>query len=223
MPKSDGLDAKVRKAMLADETDPESEPRDIAPTPIPNSHTPEPVPVVAAPVAPQVDVTQLIQMLAAAMQQSGANTAQAIKDGLADGMSLARDPIPENKIAPGFSVYAHPEGDQRRPRTKLRCPMYLGAYNEYGHAIGVFEIFQDTCKESERVMLNQLTPGDFTVYRNDDKHAIWKVVEEKDSLGQVTRLVIAVPTGWLSKEEQAQMPSQTRFLKQLTAPAEAAA
>lgn len=220
MPKADGLNANIRKAMLADETYPESEPRDIAPTPLPNSHTPEPVPAVVAPPAPQMDVTQLIQMLAAAMQQSGESTAQAIKEGLASATTMARTPIPENDVQQDRGVYAAPNGGQR---TRLLFPMMLGAYNERGQATGVFEIFQDTCTEKERVLLNQIRPGDYMVTRNDDVQGIWKVVDEKDSLGQVTRRVIAVPTQWLSTAEQHAMPSQTRFLQQLTAPAEAAA
>lgn len=222
MPKAKGLDANQVKAMLADEVDPQDEPRDIAPTPAPPAYQPEPAPVVAAPAPPAaatIDVASLVQMLAAAMQQSGQSTAQAIRDGLADATAMARAPIPENEVPLDRGVYGNPHG----PRTKLRCPMYLGVYNEHGKSTPAFEIFQDVCTEQERVLLNQLQRGDYTVMRNDEREAICKVVEEKDSLGQTTRLVIAVPNTWLSKEEQAQMPSQLRLLRQLTAPAEAAA
>lgn len=226
MPKPD--DAKVRKAMLSDEVDPQDEPRDIAPAatswkdaPPAAPVTPDPVPVVAvAPVAPPLDANALIQMLSAALQQSGQSTAQAIKDGLASATAMAREPIPENKVPLDRGVYANPNGG---PRTKLLFPMFLGAYDERGKATAVFEIFEAACRESERVLLNQVQPGEYWVERNDDAKAIWKVVDEKDSLGQVTRRVIAVPTQWLSTSEQHAMPSQTRFLQQLTAPAEAAA
>jgi hypothetical protein len=42
------------------------------------------------------------------------------------------------------------------------------------------------------------------------------VVQQTDELDQPLRLVVAVPAPWLSKAEQAQMPSQIRFLTQLT-------
>ena len=44
----------------------------------------------------------------------------------------------------------------------------------------------------------------------------WRVVQQTDDLGEAIRLVIAIPPTWLSKAEQAQMPSQTQFLKQLS-------
>jgi len=216
MPKANGLTREQRQALMADSSDDVTEPQDIAPEPVPPSYQPEPA-VLPAPVS-ALDPTALIQMLTAALQQSGTTTAQAIRDGLAQATTLAREPIPENKIAPGFSVYAHPLGDQAHPRTKLRCPMFLGVYDERGRAVSVFEIFQDTCTELERTQLNLLTPGSTMVTRNDGQSAFWKIVEEKDALNQVTRMIIAVPTTWLAADQQAQMPGQPQFLQQLTAP-----
>jgi hypothetical protein len=66
------------------------------------------------------------------------------------------------------------------------------------------------------VLLNALVPGAYMVERNDGKSAKWRVVQQTDDLGEAIRLVIAIPPTWLSKAEQAQMPSQTQFLKQLS-------
>ena len=66
------------------------------------------------------------------------------------------------------------------------------------------------------MLLNALTPGAYMVERNDGKSAKWRVVQQTDDLGEAIRLVIAIPPTWLSKAEQAQMPSQTQFLKQLS-------
>lgn len=229
MPKVSGLNAEQRKALIQDQmADEGAEPIDLPPS---SPATEWPKPPSAAPPAPTLggsEAATLIQMLVTALQQSGADTAQAIRDGLASATSMAREPIPENKVAPGYSVYAHPNGDQTTPRTKLRCPMFLGIYNEDGKAVPAFEIFPDTCTENERVALNAVQPGAFHVERNDGKTALWRVVQQTDDLGQPIRLVIAVPATWLSKDEQAQMPAQfnkagTGFLQQLTAAAETAA
>lgn len=227
MPKVPGLSAEQRKALVQDQMSDD----DVEPIDLPAQAWPSPPPTANVPVAaalPNTDAAALIQMLVQALQQSGADTAQAIRDGLASATSMAREPIPENKVAPGFSVYAHPDGDQTTERTKLRCPMFLGIYDETGKATPAFEIFHDTCTEKERVALNQVRAGAFMVERNDGRSALWRVVEQMDDLGQPVRVVIAVPATWLSKDEQAQMPAQFNkagngFLQQINAAADMAA
>ena len=82
------------------------------------------------------------------------------------------------------------------------------------------------------MLCNDLQPGSFDVERNDGVSAKWQIVEQKDAHGEITRLVIAVPQMWLSKDQQAQMPPMLRvnrkgettagFLKQLVEAASAA-
>lgn len=219
MPKVDGLDKSIRVAMLADELSDGADPTDI-PIVTPVTPTPAP-PVAAAPPVASMDTAALIQLLASTLNQSGVTQAQAIKDALADATTMAREPIPENKVAPGVSVYSHPEGDLAHPRTPLRCPMFLGVYDEDGKATPAFEIFQDTSTEAERQLLNRLEPGEIRVERNDGVSAICRVVEKRDDLGQPLRLVIAVPQTWLHKDQQQAMPALVRrhgdgLLQQLT-------
>lgn len=215
MPKMDGLDKSIRIAMLKDELSDGAEPTDIPITPAPLPVA-EPAPLVPPAVA-AMETAALIQMLAAALNQNGLAQATAIKDALASATTMARTPIPENQVDPGISVYSAPGGDQAQPRTELRCPMFLGVYDEDGKVIPAFEIFEDTCTEKERVLLNQVKPGTYRVTRNDEEEADWMVAEKIDGLGQPIRLVIAVPFTWLHKDQFQQMPSQTRFLQQLTA------
>jgi hypothetical protein len=220
--KATGNDKATRAAMLADQlADDGAEPVDIAPTPVPVSYAPEtpapPAPVVAAPVAP--DMAALVQMLAGAIAQSGTMNAEAFKDAMGSQSAMARNPIAETYLSggyPGKSVFSHPDGDDKHPRTELRCPMFLGIYDQKGETTPAFEIDGRACKETERVLLNQLVPGAYMVERNDGKSAKWLVVQQTDDLGEAIRLVIAIPPTWLSKAEQAQMPSQTQFLKQLS-------
>lgn len=207
-------DPAIRKAQLADQlADEGAEPIELDERPPMTTPT---VPV--APVAP--DMAGLIQMLAAAIQQGNTGTADAIRDGLAANAAMARNPIAETYLNGGYpakSVYSHPDGDLAHPRTILRCPMFLGIYNEHGQVAPVFEMFEDVCTERERVLLNTLQAGVFPVERNDGVTANWQVVEQRDAQGGLIRLVIAVPQVWLSKDQQAQMPGQFKFLQQLTA------
>jgi hypothetical protein len=218
--KATGNDKATRAAMLADQlADEGAEPVDIAPTPVPVSYASE-TPVVrpaAAPVAP--DMAALVQMMAEAIAKSGSMNAEAFKDAMGSQSAMARNPIAETYLSggyPGKSVFSHPDGDDKHPRTELRCPMFLGIYDQKGETTPAFEIDGRACKETERVLLNALVPGAYMVERNDGKSAKWRVVQQTDDLGEAIRLVIAIPPTWLSKAEQAQMPSQTQFLKQLS-------
>lgn len=212
MPRATGNDKTVRAAMLSDAHD-GAEPVDITPT-VTAPYAVEPVAV--APTVPP-DMSALIQMLATALNQNGAQTAEAIKTALSEAAIMAREPIPENKVAPGVSVYSKPKGDLKDPRTALRCPMFLGVYDQEGKATAAFEIDQDTSTEVERVFLNQLRPGVVNITRNDDMTADCRIVQHTDDLGQPIRLVIAVPQTWLAKDQQAQMPGLKNLLTQLTA------
>ena len=84
-------------------------------------------PAAAPPPPASPDMASLVQMLAAALQQSNSGTAEAIRDGLSAQATMARHPIPETYLSGGYpnqSVYSHPKGGEFD--TKLRCPMFLG-------------------------------------------------------------------------------------------------
>ena len=185
----------------------------------PAVHPPAPEPVAPSPPAPAVtpDMTALIQALVTGITQANAGTADAIRDALGNAAAMARTPIPENAVDPGHSVYSHPDGDQAHPRTTLKCDTFLGIYDDDGVAKPAFEIFEDTCTEDERVLINELKPGVYRIERNDGITALWRVVQKSDDNGQPTRLIVAVPQQWLSPEQFQQMPGQLNFLKQLVA------
>lgn len=214
MPKVDGLDKTIRVAMLKDELGDGSEPTEIV-TPVTAAAVPAPV-TVAMPF----DMQAFAAVLAQAMAAAGVASAGAI----GDAAKSARTPMPETFLSGGYpeiSAFGHPEGDLARPRTELRCPMFLGYYNEDGDVTPAFVIHDDTSTENERVLLNALAPGEMWIESNSGEKAICKVVEKRDSLGAITRLVIAVPQPWLSKEKQAAMPALVNkhgagLLQQLT-------
>jgi hypothetical protein len=207
-----GLTREQRAALMADSAD-GSDPIDLGevkPPPVAKATVLPPEPPPAAP-APSSDMLTLVRALTEAMTQSSRESAQA-----------ARHPLPETYLDGGFpekSVFSHPDGDLAHPRTVLKCPMWMGIYSDTGETKAAFEILEAACSEKERVLLNQLTPGSFRVERNDGVSAQWKVVQQNDDLGEPIRLVIAMPARWLTKEQQAQVPGQPNFLRQLTQPA----
>ena len=112
-------------------------------------------PPTPPPAAMSVDMQALVTALITGITQGNVEAAKAV-----------RDPIPENKTIAGHSVYSHPDGEAFN--TKLRCPMFLGVYDEQGKARAAFEIFEGTCTEADRVELNKLQPGVYPgIERND--------------------------------------------------------
>jgi len=215
-----GLPPYARKAILAEEMGDGDGEVPIEATVVTPPKILEPAVVPPPPVAP--DMAALIQALVTGITQANAGTADAIREALGTAAAMARDPIPENATTPGHSVYAHPLGEAHN--TKLRCPMYLGIYDDEGQAKPAFEIYEDTCTEAERVELNKLVPGVYPgIERNDGVTALWRVVEKLDGNGLPTRLIIAVPQTWLSQAEFQQMPGQLKFLRQLNAKHDVAA
>jgi hypothetical protein len=217
MPKAQGLGKDVTRAMIADELDEEgSEPRDIAPTPVtPTYESPPPVHAAPPAAAAPFDMQAFAQILAGALAHGQAATAETIKGALAQATTMARAPIPENQVAPGISVYSHPDGDAAHPRTELRCPMYLGVYDEAGTAKAAFEYHADTLMELERVGLNRVAPGTYRVERNDNVIGVMQAVQHTDSLGQPTRMILAFPESWLATDQFHQLPSLKNVLSQV--------
>lgn len=208
MPKVAGLSAAERKALLQDQmADDGAEPIDLPAAPEPSPYAPL-VPEVKAAAAP-TDMAALVQMLAAALGQSGAATAQAITEAMGQQAHMARNPIAETYLTggyPGKSVFSHPDGDLVTPRTELKCPIYMGVYNDEGKVIPVREIDGKQCTEAERVYMNQIAPGRYEVQRNDGQSAFWRVVESRDDLGELMKITIAVPQQWMARDQFHAMP-----------------
>jgi hypothetical protein len=161
----------------------------------------------------------MFKMFTDALVAAGAQNAESIRDAMtaqAQKMRGREDSYTTGVGYPAKSVYSHADGDEAHPRTKFRCPMFMGVVDGKGITTPAFEIFQDVCTEAERIAYNALVPGKYRVQRNDGAEANWHVVEEQDDLGETIRVIVAVPLPWLKKDAQAQMPSQKSFLKQLT-------
>lgn len=65
--------------------------------------------------------------------------------------------MPENKQAPGLSVYSNPRGDLADPKPDLQCKVFWVGY----------EIKTDTVTPYELELLNRLQPGEFRVTKSD--------------------------------------------------------
>jgi len=214
---------RLRSTLLTAELSDDPESVDVQ-EPEPPAYVPEPTPAASAtPMGLGADGAGLIAGLIAALKDNASAQTDAMKDALAQAATMAREQIPENKVSPGFSVYSHPLGDKAKPRTQLRCPMFLGVYNEDGKVMPAFEYEPQTLTEKERVLLNELRPGARPgIERNDGQTALWRVAEQADANGQAIRMVIAVPEPWLGKDQFHTMPRLTDALQQLIAAQEAA-
>jgi hypothetical protein len=65
--------------------------------------------------------------------------------------------MPENKQAPGISVYSYPEGELAHPKPPLKCKMYWVGY----------PLTTDTLTPTEVDLLNRMTPGEYKVTKTD--------------------------------------------------------
>lgn len=173
-----------------------------------------------APSAPALptgfDMQAFAQILATAIAQGQAVSADVIKSAVADAAKLAREPIPEIPFAHYHrkSVF-NPDGDLESPRPGLKCEMFLGQYDDHGVVTAAFEIVGNSCRKDEQELLNQLSAGAYPVKRHDGVSGSVVVQERKDANGVVNRVVIAMPHGWLGKDQQASMPSQKNLCEQI--------
>jgi len=206
--KQSGLSATERRSMLAEALgDGDGEVDETSTAPSAPSAPPASTP--APPVAAAFPVTADMVAFATALGQS-------IVAGLqpAQPQGQTRDPIPEVAVSPDTGIY----GNNDQPRTQLPCPYYMGIYDDEGRVTEAFEIFADTCKESERVELLKLAarPGVYPrIERADGASASWRIVVRRDENNLPVKVIIAVPSPWLGRDQFQQMPTQPNFLRQL--------
>lgn len=178
---------------------------------------------VIAPSAPGLspEVVAVLQSLAAAITQNNQSQSQGMQSILeqfsatmAEQARIAREPIPENKVAPNVSAY-NPLGERDHPRPGLKCDMYVGQYDDDGKIDAAYPILEDTSSLHEQVLCNALEQGEALVERNDGHIGKVIVQARRDGAGKLNRLIIAFPYGWLAKEFQAQLPSMKKILEQI--------
>lgn len=165
-----------------------------------------------------VDVQAIVTAVVAAMAQSGVSQADAIAGALKEAVSVARQPIPEGTDAsnPRKSVF-NPEGEAVAPRPGLVCPTFMGIYDDDGKIAPAFEMIEDNCTKREQELLNQVTQGEYRVERNDGVIGLVKVQVRTDLNGKPTRKILALPHGWLGRDQFAQVPTQVRLCEQVIA------
>jgi len=136
---------------------------------------------VEAVTTPAVSLTfEQMKELFAAAQGSRVTDAQ-IADIAANAAVKAK--MPENKVAPGVSVFSHPEGERDHPKDKLKCRMYLGSAPIEGV----------TCTPAEIASLNRVSPGVYRVQKTDGSTAVVEVTGQVNANRQIERLWIMIP------------------------------
>lgn len=107
-------------------------------------------------------------------------TATDLVTAVAEGASKARKP--ENAVHPGKSVYSHPEGEQAKPKDKLKCRMYIGGGPiEWG-----------TCTPQEVAALNKMTPGLYRIRKSDESETVIEVRGQVNANKDIERMWIVI-------------------------------
>lgn len=91
--------------------------------------------------------------------------------------------MPENKQAPGVSVYSNPGGDRDDPKPELQCKTYWVGY----------EIKTDTITPYELELLNRLQPGTFRVTKSDGTVIPFEVKAKHNDRFQLEELSVWFP------------------------------
>ena len=91
--------------------------------------------------------------------------------------------MPENKQAPGISVYSYPEGDLKHPKPALKCKMFWVGY----------ELNTDTLKPVEIDLLNKLSAGEFRVMKSDSTVIPFRVSAKHNDRFQLEELSVWFP------------------------------
>jgi hypothetical protein len=170
---------------------------------------------VAAAMAP------IIQQMQAAQAETIAALIEGQKAGVAESVKAARTKRPESYLGdfpfPGTSHWS-PDGS---PLETLRCESFLGYWEEDENGglsiIAGYPYLADEhggCTNDERRALNVIQPGVFKARRRDGAEGIVRVQLKHDMDGTPTRLVIAVPKPWLTKQMK-NMIGGIEFLSQL--------
>jgi hypothetical protein len=131
-----------------------------------------------------------------------ANPADAERTALeAERLMLERERItremPENKQAPGVSVYSYPEGDLKHPKPDLKCAMFWAGY----------ELTLETLKPTEVDLLNRLEPGEYRVTKTDGTAIPFRVAAKRNDRLQLEELSITFPCKGDQKHNHGSMVS----------------
>jgi hypothetical protein len=129
------------------------------------------------PVVAALTFEQMKELLA--LQSPGTSVADIAK-AVAEGTSKSRRP--ENAVHPGISVYSHPEGEEARPKAKLKCQMFIGG--------GPLE--EGTLTPTEIDALNLMTPGSYRIRKSDDSETILEVRGQVNANKEIEKMWIVI-------------------------------
>jgi hypothetical protein len=137
---------------------------------------------------PQALVELLLERLGAPQSASGLDAAQLAEilkaTGLSTAAAMQQALKPENAFHPGISCYSYPEGDLKRARPKLQCPMTWCSA----------EIDPETMHWYELELLNIAKPGEFVVTQADMGQTTLSVRPEADvTTGKLHKLHFTFP------------------------------
>lgn len=172
--------------------------------------------VQQAPVA-QINVTDLAQAFAQALGASQAQHATDMEALIKNARSRRPESFRGDFPFPNISAF-NPDGDAK-PCPPLKCEMWEGIWvstenrARKGYPLEQGDLGPLTKREVR--LLNQLTPGVFTIENRDGGTGTLRIVGEHDPSGALTLLILAYPETWLSKEEKHVKPSVTETCKQI--------
>lgn len=200
-----------------DVTEDEAETEIIEPMPEPIPE-PTPVPIPSAPASFAMTAKDLQAMITAAVTAAASGNA-ALADAVTQGIANSREPIPENKIDPGISVF-NPLGDQKHPRPVLKCPVYLGTQDAKTKQVhDTYPMEDGDLTVQEVIALNILEPVHAVVERLDGVKMKVSIVPEYDAVTDaLTKLTIVVPGDVIAKGSQVKnmLPGIPSLVKQIT-------
>jgi hypothetical protein len=162
----------------------------------------------------------------AQMQAAQTQTMQALLEGQRAGqveaVKAARSKRPESYLGDFPHVVTSHWSPDGSPLPALRCESFLG-YWEEDETSGALSIVPGYpyvadeyggCTRDEREVLNSLHAGVYRARRRDGTTGVVRVQIKHDIDGTPTRLVVAVPKEWLSKQAKNTLGG-IEFLRQL--------
>lgn len=128
---------------------------------------------------PEVELTKILADITETMRVMSANST-ATADAQ---MQLIHRQMPENQEHPQISAYSYPEGDLKRPKPALKCPVFWVGYPET----------VETLTPAEIDALNTLTPGTYRVTKQDGSRIPFTVEGKQTLDGSLEALLVQFP------------------------------
>jgi hypothetical protein len=202
--------------------DPDELAEQMAAAPPPVVASPHPVASVAAPVVIAAQpITMTFEQLQALMSTQAASSqqnTQALADALTQGIKQAQPQRPSNEIAPDISD-ANPLGERDHPRPGLKCKVTLGIMDGKNKQIQpTYPFVAEDLTVYEQIALNTLAEGEYVIKLYDGKDITVQVIEQRDDLKRLQRIVIVVPQQVTLKgsETRNMLPGPVNIVAQIT-------